>query len=196
LLLQFEFDYDHKIFRQRDGASLMSAEYPATQKSEPQTPADKTDAPHRARRDSVTLLETDDFFCVRPDTPLSEAIEQMKKDEGGCVIVCNEEGGIIGIFTERDLLNRIVGQQVDMNSPVGSWMSPAVETLSTGATIGDAVSLMNAGSYRNIPLVKEGQLVGSISVFDIITYLAESYPKETMNLPPVPAQVMDTPEGG
>jgi CBS domain-containing protein len=174
----------------------MSAEYPATQKSEPQTPADKTDAPHRARRESVTLLETDDFFCVRPDTPLSEAIEQMKKDEGGCVIVCQEEGGIVGIFTERDLLNKIVGQQVDMNSPVGSWMSPAVETLSTDATIGDAVSLMNAGSYRNIPLVKEGQLVGSISVFDIITYLAESYPKETMNLPPVPAQVMDTPEGG
>ena len=175
----------------------MSAEHPATQKSEPQTPADKTDAPHRARQDSVTLLETDDFFCVRPDTPLSEAIEQMKRDEGGCVIVCEEaEKSIVGIFTERDLLNKIVGQEVDMNSPVGDWMSPAVETLTTDATIGDAVKVMNAKSYRNIPLVKDGQLIGSISVFDIITYLAESYPKETMNLPPVPAQVMDTPEGG
>jgi CBS domain-containing protein len=174
----------------------MSAEYPATQKSEPQTPADKTDAPHRARQDSVTLLKTNDFFCVRPDTPLSEAIEQMKRDEGGCVIVCEAAGGIAGIFTERDLLNKIVGQEVDLNSPIGSWMSPAVETLTTDATIGDAVNVMNAKSYRNIPLVKDGQLIGSISVFDIITYLAESYPKETMNLPPVPAQVMDTPEGG
>ena len=51
-------------------------------------------------------------------------------------------------------------------------------------------------SSPSIALIKDGQLIGSISVFDVITYLAESYPKETMNLPPVPAQVMDTPEGG
>ena len=174
----------------------MSAEHPASARSEPQTPADKTDAPRRARADSVTLLETADFFCVRPDAPLVEAIEQMKRDEGGCVIVCDEGGSVAGIFTERDLLNKVVGQPVDLNSPVGDWMSRAVETLSTDATIGDAVTLMNDKSYRNIPLVKDNQLIGSISVFDVITYLAESYPKETMNLPPVAGQIMDTPEGG
>jgi CBS domain-containing protein len=175
----------------------MSAENPAAaQKDAPQTPADKTDAPHRARRDSVTLMETDDFVCIRPDTPLAEAIEQMKKDEGGCAIVCDDGGSVVGIFTERDLLNKIIGQEVDLNSPVSGFMSAAVATLSTDATIGDAVRVMNEKSYRNVPLVKDGQLIGSISVFDVITYLAESYPKETMNLPPVPAQVMDTPEGG
>src|SRR5215213_2173214 len=175
----------------------MSTENPAAaQKSEPLTPADKTDAPHRARQDNVTLLETDDFVCIRPETPLSEAIEEMKKDEGGCAIVCDTAGRVVGIFTERDLLNKIVGQEVDMSSPIKQWMSQAVETLGADATIGDAVRIMDEKSYRNIPLVKDGQLIGSISVFDIITYLAESYPKETMNLPPVPAQVMDTPEGG
>ena len=174
----------------------MSAEHPASARSESQTPEDKTDAPHRARQDSVTLLETADFFCVRPETTLSAAIEEMKKDEGGCVIVCDEEGSVAGIFTERDLLNKIVGQDVDLNSPVGDWMSTTVATLSVEATIGDAVRVMDEKSYRNIPLVRDGQLIGSISVFDIITYLAESYPKETMNLPPIPAQVMDTPEGG
>ena len=52
----------------------MSAEHAAAQKKEPQTPADKTDKPHRARQDSVTLLETDDFVCIRPEASLSEAI--------------------------------------------------------------------------------------------------------------------------
>jgi len=174
----------------------MSAEHPATQKSKAQTPAEKTDAPHRARQDSVTLLETDDFVCIRPDTPLTEAIEQMKKDEGGCAIVCDESGSIVGIFTQRDLLNKIVGEEIDMNAPVSQFMSQSVETLTTDATIGDAVRVMNEKGYRNIPLVKDGQLIGSISVFDVITYLAESYPKETMNLPPDPAQVMDTTDGG
>ncbi|HKC64997.1 MAG TPA: CBS domain-containing protein [Pyrinomonadaceae bacterium] len=174
----------------------MSANQHAAQKDVPQTPAEKTDAPRRARNDSVTLMHTDDFVCIQPDTPLAEAIEQMKKDEGGCAIICNGEGRVVGIFTERDLLNKVIGREVDLNSPVSNFMSAAVETLTTDATIGDAVRIMNEKSYRNIPLVKDGRLIGSISVFDVITYLAESYPKETMNLPPVPAQVMDTPEGG
>lgn len=174
----------------------MSAEHTAAQKSEPQSPADKTDKPHRARQDSITLLETDDFVCIRPEASLAEALEQMRKDEGGCVMVCGDEGRLVGIFTERDLLNKVVGKEIDMNSPVGNWMSSSVVTLTPDATIGDAVRMMDEKSYRNIPLVRDGHLVGSISVFDIITYLAESYPKATMNLPPVPAQVMDSPEGG
>ena len=174
----------------------MSANQHAAPQGAAQTPAEKTDAPRRARNDSVTLMQTDDFVCIQPDTPLSEAIEQMKQDEGGCAIICDGEGRIMGIFTERDLLNKVIGKDVDMKSPVSNFMSASVETLTTDATIGDAVRVMNEKSYRNIPLVKDGRLIGSISVFDVITYLAESYPKETMNLPPVPAQVMDTPEGG
>lgn len=174
----------------------MSVEQPgAGQKRVPETPEDKTDAPRRVRNDSVSLLETDDYVCIEPTTKLHEAIERMKEDEGGCVIIC-EAGRITGIFTERDLISKVIGEEVDMDAPVSHYMTATVETLSADATIGDAVELMNRKGYRNIPLVRDGQLYGSISVFDIITYLAESYPKETMNLPPVPAQVMDTQEGG
>ncbi len=156
----------------------------------------KTDAVGHVRSDSVSLLETDDYVCILPNTPLADAIEVMKKDEGGCAIVCDNEGRVVGIFTERDLLTKVIGEAVDLSEPVNKWMSPIVATLNPDATIGDAVALMNEKSYRNIPLVREGKLVGSISVFDIISYLAESYPEATMNLPPNPDQVMDSPEGG
>jgi CBS domain-containing protein len=139
-------------------------------------------------------LETRDYVAVSPFTPLSQAIEAMKSDEGGCIIV-SDDGRVAGIFTERDLLTKIIGQPVDLESPISQWMHPTVETLSPDDSVGDAVKLMNEKSFRNIPLVKKGELVGSISVFDIITYLAECYPKATMNLPPLP-QVMDTVEGG
>jgi CBS domain-containing protein len=149
----------------------------------------------KARHQLVRVLQTSDYVAVSPFTPLSQAIEAMKSDEGGCVIV-SDDGRVAGIFTERDLLTKVIGQQVDLNSPISQWMHPAVETLSPGATVGDAVKLMNEKGFRNIPLVKKGELIGLISVFDIITYLAECYPKATMNLPPLPAQVMDTVEGG
>lgn len=143
----------------------------------------------------VSVLPTEDYVAVSPYTTLAQAIEAMKDDEGGCVII-SDDGRVAGIFTERDLLTRVLGQNVDLESPISTWMQPAVETLSSEATIGDAVRLMNEKSFRNIPLVKNGELVGSISVFDIITYLAECYPKATMNLPPLPAQIMDTVDGG
>ena len=143
----------------------------------------------------VSVLPTDDYVAVSPFTPLSQAIKAMKKDEGGCVIVL-DDGRVAGIFTERDLLAKILGETSDLESPISQWMQPVVQTLSPEATVGDAVRLMNEKSFRNIPLVKHGQLVGSISVFDIITYLAECYPQATMNLPPEPAQVMSTVDGG
>ncbi len=143
----------------------------------------------------VSVLQTDDYVAISPYTPLSQAIEAMKGDEGGCVII-SDDGRVAGIFTERDLLTKVLGENVDLESPISEWMQPVVETLSSAATVGDAVRLMNERSFRNIPLVKQGELVGSISVFDIITYLAECYPKATMNLPPLPAQVMDTVDGG
>ena len=155
----------------------------------------KTEGSRRAREDKVSLMQTDDYVCIQPATPLRQAIEVMKQDEGGCAIVC-EGDKVVGMFTERDLLTKIIGEEIDLESPVSNWMSPAVLTLTPDATIGDAVDLMNIKSFRNIPLVKDGKLVGSISVFDVISYLAESYPKATMNLPPITNQVMEREDGG
>jgi CBS domain-containing protein len=155
----------------------------------------KTEGLRCVREDRVNLMQTDDYVCIGPSTSLRQAIEVMKQDEGGCAIVSDGDR-VVGNFTERDLLTKIIGEAVDPNAPVSNWMSLQVLTLTPEATIGDAVDLMNARSFRNIPLVKDGKLVGSISVFDVISYLAESYPKATMNLPPTPNQVMDSPDGG
>jgi len=168
----------------------------STASEAPSVAIGKTASSRKARQDLVSSMQTDDYVCIAPSTPLSRAIESMSKDEGGCAIVCAEDGSVVGIFTERDLLTKIVGQGTDLNAPVSNWMSPIVATLTPEATIGDAVAIMNDKGYRNVPLVKNGKLVGSISVFDIISYLAESYPKTTMNLPPNPDQVMESTEGG
>ena len=173
----------------------MSAEQPTAGET-PAVVIAKTTSSRKAREDRVSSMETDDYVCISPATPLQRAIETMKQDEGGCAIVCAEDGSVVGIFTERDLLTKIVGQNADLNAPVSNWMSPVVATLTPEATIGDAVGIMNDKGYRNIPLVKNGKLVGSISVFDVISYLAESYPETTMNLPPNPDQVMESTDGG
>lgn len=156
----------------------------------------KTASSRKAREDRVSSMETDDYVCLSPSASLAEAIEAMKQDEGGCAIICAEDGSVVGIFTERDVLTKVIGQEIDSATPVRDLMSPIVATLTHDATVGDAVGIMNEKGYRNVPLVKDGKLVGSISVFDVIGYLAESYPQTTMNLPPNPDQVMETTDGG
>ena len=197
-VIQFRFSYGQNILA-RVGSSIrpMSAEQSAEQKSVAQTPSDKTDAPRRARRDSISLLETSGSACVQPTTPLAETIARMKQDEAeGYVMICEADGRVAGILTEDDLMAKIVGEEVDMDAPVSNYMSPVTKTLSADATLGDAVRLMNETGAQVIPLVKDDQLAGALSVSQVIRYLAETYPKETLNLPPVPAQVMDTQEGG
>src|SRR5919206_4264318 len=81
-----------------------------------------------ARDQRVRVLPTDDYVAVSPFTPLGQAIEAMKSDEGGCVII-SDDGRVAGIFTERDLLTKIVGENADLDSPIKDWMQPSVETL-------------------------------------------------------------------
>ena len=173
----------------------MPSEQPALSRN-PSVAIAKTAASRKASQDPANSMETDDYVCIAPTDSLVKAIEAMKQDEGGCAIVCEKDGAVVGIFTERDFLTKIVGQAIDLKEPVSNWMSPVVATLAPDATIGDALAIMNDKGYRNIPLVKDGKLVGSVSVFDVIRYLAESYPKTTMNLPPNPDQVMDSRNGG
>src|SRR5438046_7157610 len=85
-----------------------------------------------ARDQSVSVLQTDDYVAVSPHTPLSQAIEAMKQDEGGCVII-SDDGRVAGIFTERDLLMRVLGEDIDLESPIKNWMQSSVETLSPQA---------------------------------------------------------------
>jgi CBS domain-containing protein len=127
--------------------------------------------------------------------PLADAIELMKGAAGGSALVC-EAGRPIGALTEYDVLTRILGENVDLSDQVRDWMTPVPEPLTVENTIGDAVRVMNEEGCLSVPLVRDGQIAGMVSVFDVIEYLAECYPKETMNLPPDPAQVMDSQEGG
>ena len=115
----------------------------------------KTEASAHARNDKVSLMETDDYVCLEPSDPLSKAVEVMKQDEGGCAIVC-DQGRVVGIFTERDVLIKVIGESVDMNDPVTRDVT-LVATLVAGCHECDAGAMMTEKSFE-IFLVRDVQL--------------------------------------
>ena len=156
---------------------------------------DKTDAPRGVRSDTIKYLPPRTVPRVEHTAPLHKAVQLMKSNEADIVLVY-EVGSLTGVFTERDFFTKVLGEAVDESQPVSRFMSAVGCTLAPDATLGDAVRSMNEAGCRTIPILEGGNVTGAVSVLDVITYLAESYPKETMNLPPMPAQVMDTQEGG
>jgi CBS domain-containing protein len=119
--------------------------------------------------------------------PLGKVVDEMKTRGRGCALV-EENGTLVGIFTERDLLNR-----VDHHDP--TWRQRPVKDVMTAHpmvgrpsdSLAEVVRLLEAGRRRHLPVVDDkGTVLGLISIRDVMTYIAGRFPEELMNLPPDP----------
>jgi CBS domain-containing protein len=148
------------------------------------------------RESKIRQLEPSQPVCVDSSATLAKAIESMRVCRSGYVLVC-EGDRAIGIFTERDVLNKVVGEQVSLSSPVELFMTANPKTITADDSLGDAIRLMDEGDYRHLPVVdRTGRIQGMISIQDVIEFLAQLYPTEVLNLPPLPHQQIRSREGG
>jgi CBS domain-containing protein len=129
-------------------------------------------------------------------TSIGEAARIMREHHIGCVLV--EDGGLLaGIFTERDILTKLVGTGYDpARVTVERVMTRDPERLTPDDPIAFALQRMSVGGYRHVPLVDGGgRPVGVVSVKDIVDYLVEHFPREVLNIPPEPGQHVRCAEG-
>jgi CBS domain-containing protein len=90
----------------------------------------------------------------------------------GSVLVVDTSGSLVGIFSERDLLMKIVGLIEDYRKlPIGDFMTRRPETISEDASLAYALHKMDCGGYRHLPVLNAGKLVGMISVRDLLLHL-------------------------
>ena len=131
-----------------------------------------------------------------PDLPLKKAVELMQENKSGYIVVAKGKK-VVGIFTETDLVNKVLGRQVNWDNPMSEFMTHNPVVLNPEDSVGQAIDLMGERRFYHIPLVDNQQeLVNVISVRTLIRFLAEFYPTEVYNLPPHPNQIMETQEGG
>ncbi len=134
-------------------------------------------------------------ICVAPTATVRAAVQQMNQHSAGCVLV-EDNGRLVGIFTERDVLTRIAGAGIDIDrATVASVMTRDPESLSPDDRVSYALNKMSVGGYRHIPLVDDsGRPVGVVSMRNVVDYMVDLFRTEVLNLPPT-GNVMRAREG-
>ncbi len=108
---------------------------------------------------------------IEADTPVRQAVKQMNERRIGCLLV-QEKDALVGVFTERDLLNKVSADLATLDQPVSRFMTAAPVTIDKKDSIAYALHAMDLGGYRHMPIVDdEGKPTGIISVRDILRFL-------------------------
>jgi CBS domain-containing protein len=137
-----------------------------------------------------------DAVFVDPSTSVRGAVEAIRESGSSCVLV-GAPNDVQGIFTERDILTKCMGDDFNWDQPVGqSVVTRSPETISAERTIAETLAALQRRSYRTLPVLADGEVLGLIRTGDILRHFAEAFPEDLLNLPPRPHQVMERPEGG
>ncbi len=140
-------------------------------------------------RTPISELRRSEAVSVPPDAPVQRALDLMKRRRVSAVLVVDRRKGkrLVGIFTERDLVDRALPTRGWAKAPVRRFMTPDPETLRPRDPVAYAFNKMSVGRFRHVPLVdEEGRPSGIVSTRDLVDLLVELCPEEVLNLPPRP----------
>ena len=113
---------------------------------------------------------------------VAEAVADMVHHHVGAVLVV-DEGRLSGIFTERDVLQRVVGAGLDPKSArVAEVMTKELVTLTPSSTVEQAMEIFTDRRCRHLPVLEDGRIIGVISIGDVTRWTVDSHRAEAEHL--------------
>lgn len=111
---------------------------------------------------------------VSPRTSLKDAIGTMLEPGVGALLVVDDAGLLVGIFSERDLLTKAaLDWEKTAARPIAEFMTPNPDAVSADATLAFVLHKMDVGGYRHVPVVSDGKPEGVISVRDMLRHITK-----------------------
>ncbi len=123
-----------------------------------------------------------EVVSVGPESTVLDAVQLMNDRRIGSVIVL-ERKKLVGIFTERDVLRRVVAERADpAKALVGDVMTSDLVTVDPNTEVQQAMALINERKLRHLPVVENGELVGVLSSGDINRHVTQLFKAEAGSL--------------
>lgn len=118
-------------------------------------------------------------FTIHASAAVFEAVREMNRRKIGALLVVNPNGTLAGIFSERDILTRVIDSgRNPMETPLGEVMTRNLVTIAPETSIDQAMDLMTHRRCRHLPVVTDGRLRGLISIGDIMRWLVHQHQSE------------------
>lgn len=112
---------------------------------------------------------------VDPDATVLDAVRKMNQERIGALLVMNGDD-LVGIFTERDVLTRVVDQTRDpAKTRVAEVMTSKPVVVTAAATINEAMAIVSEKHFRHLPVVEGGRLVGLVSAGDLTHWVTRGH---------------------
>ncbi len=124
---------------------------------------------------SIMTTKTSDVISISPDQDLSAAITMLAEHNIGALIVIGSEGDLVGIISERDIIRAFASEENALSLTVNDVMTKEVIT---GLPVDDVMSVihtMTERRFRHLPIVDGDQLIGIISIGDILKAQRDMY---------------------
>ena len=101
-----------------------------------------------------------DEYTQWAEKSVREVVQQLHNGGHHCAVVLKDDG-IVGIFTERDILQKLADRfESRADAPVSDYMTPDPDTLRVGDPVAFGLNRMMVRGYRHIPVLKDGKLAG------------------------------------
>jgi CBS domain-containing protein len=111
-----------------------------------------------------------DVVTITPDAGVRELIAKLAEHNVGALIVSADGESVDGIVSERDVVRHLHHDGTVVNNTVGAIMTEVVETCEPGDTLDALMEVMTRRRFRHVPVVKDGKLVGIVSIGDVVKH--------------------------
>jgi CBS domain-containing protein len=122
------------------------------------------------------------LHAVPTNVTVLEAVQKMNQHKVGAVLVMNE-GKLAGIFTERDVMTRVIAANLDPKAtPITQAMTVNVLSIPPETTVQEVMDIFAEKRCRHLPVIQGGELVGLISIGDVSRWVANAHRAEAESL--------------
>jgi len=124
------------------------------------------------------MMERKKMLTAPPETTVSKAAKLMANKNVGAVMVVEEER-LVGIFTERDAVFRVIARGRDVQTtPLADVMTASPQTVDPDKTFGYALLMMHENGFRHVPVIENGKPVGIVSARNALDPELEEFVSE------------------
>ena len=132
---------------------------------------------------SILSGKGNDIVSIEPTASLEAAIKKLTEHRIGALLVLGPDHRLIGILSERDIVRVLAEQGAEvLNKPLANVMTRKVFTCGPTETVGMIMERMTTGKFRHVPVVEEDQVIGIISIGDVVKHRLHEMEQESAAL--------------